>query len=332
MAHPITLIIGSEDFLVERAIATTKRDVLRKQPDLQITAIDAGGDDVAQLLMHAASPNLFGDATLIILRDIDQLDDAADAALRALISAPLDGTWLIATHPGGMKGKARLDALRQAGAEQIDAPALKGSKAFSEFLVGEFTRRKRKATSEALIALLDAIGQDVPLLASAVDQLTSDVDADPIGAADVRMAFAGVAEIASWTISDRVWERNAVAALTDLRQNMATGDASRIGPPTIAALARGLRNVVLVGMSPPGASDGDVARDVGVPPWQVKVLRRQWSGWSGDRRRAARAIVELADADAAMKGGIGGGVALDPEQKALALEHLVARLAARKTA
>lgn len=332
MAHPITLIIGSEDFLVERAIGTTKRDVLRNQPDLQITAIDAGGDDVAQLLMHAASPNLFGDATLIILRDIDQLDDAGDAALRALISAPLDGTWLIATHPGGMKGKARVDALRQAGAEQIDAPALKGSKAFSEFLVGEFTRRKRKATSDALIALLDAIGQDVPLLASAVDQLTSDVDTDPIGAADVRMAFAGVAEIASWTISDRVWERNAVAALTDLRQNMANGDASRIGPPTVAALARGLRNVVLVGMSPPGASDADVARDVGVPPWQVKVLRRQWSGWSGDRRRAAQAIVDLADADAAMKGGIGGGVALDPEQKALALEHLVARLAARKTA
>jgi DNA polymerase-3 subunit delta len=74
---------------------------------------------------------------------------------------------------------------------------------------------------------------------------------------------------------------------------------------------------------PPGASEADIAREAGVPPWKVKVLRRQWSRWSGDQRRLAAAAVALAEADAAMKGGVGQGTSLDAEQKLLALEILV---------
>jgi len=66
-----------------------------------------------------------------------------------------------------------------------------------------------------------------------------------------------------------------------------------------------------------------VARPAEFPPWKVRVLRHQWSAWSGDQRRLAAAAVALADADGAAKGGVGEGTALDPEQKLLALERLV---------
>jgi DNA polymerase III subunit delta len=324
----LTLIVGSESYLVERAITHAKAVLKRIHPDVQFTIVDGGDDGVAQALAQAASPNLFGDATLVIVHDIDQLDDDGDAALRSLIEQMPDDVWLIATHPGGVKGKARLEALRTAGAHEIDAAVLKKGK-IPNFLAHEIARHKRKATSDALQALVDAIGFDIRMLVAAIDQLVSDVTHDPITADDVRETFAGMAEIAGWTIADRVWERNAQAALTDLRWSMNTSDGSRIGSSTVAALARGLRNLVLVGTSAPGASDGDVARDVGIQPWQVSSLRRQWAKWSGDRRRAAHAIVVLADADAAMKGGVGAGTALDSEQKAFELERLVMRLAAR---
>lgn len=324
----LTLIVGSESFLVERAITQAKTVLKRSHPDLQITIVDGDDESVAQALAQAASPNLFGDATLVILQDIDQLDDDGDAALRSMIAAMPEEVWLIATHPGGVKGKARLEALRSAGAHEVDAAVLKKSK-IPTFLAKEVARHKRKATSDALQALVDAIGLDIRMLVAAIDQLASDVTHDPITADDVRETFAGMAEIAGWTISDRVWDRNAQAALTDLRWSMNTADGSRLGSPTVAALARGLRNVVLVGTSAPGASDGDVARDAGIQPWQIPSLRRQWAKWSGDRRRAAHAIVVLADADAAMKGGVGVGPALDREQKAFELERLVVNLAAR---
>jgi DNA polymerase-3 subunit delta len=75
---------------------------------------------------------------------------------------------------------------------------------------------------------------------------------------------------------------------------------------------------------PPGASDADIAKEVGVPPWKVGQLRRQWSRWSGDQRRIAASVVALADADGAMKGGVREGSSLDADQKLLALEILVA--------
>ncbi len=179
-----------------------------------------------------------------------------------------------------------------------------------------------------LTALYDAIGQDLGLLVGAVSQLVSDVDANPITADDVHHYFAGVADVSGFTIADAVWERRYAEALRTLRQAMLTADAGRVGPSTVSSLASGLRTLVRVGGMPPGASEADVAREAGVPPWKVKTLRRQWSRWSGDQRRLAASVVALADADGAMKGGVREGTSLDTEQKLLALEILVARTAA----
>jgi DNA polymerase-3 subunit delta len=90
-------------------------------------------------------------------------------------------------------------------------------------------------------------------------------------------------------------------------------------------LTSGLRSLIVVGGSAPGASENDIAREAGVPPWKVKALRHQWSRWSGDQRKLASMIVALADADPAMKGGVTVGSSLDPEQKLFELEKLITR-------
>ena len=167
------------------------------------------------------------------------------------------------------------------------------------------------------------------MLASAASQLSADVDHDPITREDVAAYFEGVAEVSGFAISDAVWDRRAVDALRMLRQSMMSGDS--IAVPTVSAMAIGLRQIVRVAGMSPAASEADVAREVAVPPWKVKQLRRQWAGWSGDQRRLAAAAVALADADVAAKGGLTRGSALDPEQKLLALERLVLLTGARRT-
>ena len=197
-----------------------------------------------------------------------------------------------------------------------------------EFIGREFASHKSKVTTPAVAALYESIGHDLGLLAGAVSQLVSDVDANPIDVDDVRHYFEGVAEVAGFTISDAVWERKYVEALRLLRQAMLSSDQGRVGPSTVFALAGGLRSLVRVGGMPPGTSQGVIAKEAGIPPWKVDVLRRQWAKWSGDQRRLAAAVVALADADAAMKGGVREGSSLDAEQKLLALEILVAGTAA----
>ena len=324
----ITLAIGAETVLVDRAVRAAMTAARSEDPSVQRSVIRAADESAAHELREAAAPNLFGEGGVVIVEGIDGADDGMARALREVIADLPENIHLVVTHPGGNKGKALLDDLRAAGAEQVDCQVVKKGRATVEFLNREFSARRRKVTPDAVTALYDAIGQDLGLLAGAVSQLVSDVDANPITADDVHHYFAGVADVSGFTIADAVWERRYAEAMRTLRQAMLSADAGRVGPSTVSSLAGGLRTLVRVGGMPPGASEGDVAREAGVPPWKVKALRRQWSRWSGDQRRLAAAVVALADADGAMKGGVREGSSLDTEQKLLALEILVARTAA----
>ena len=323
----ITLAIGGEAVLVDRAVRAVSAKARAEDPSVQRSVIRGADEEAAHALREAAAPTLFGDGAVVVIEGIDGADDALAGALREVIADLPENVHLILTHPGGNKGKALLDDLRSAGAEQVDCQVVKRGKATLEFLNREFQAHKRKVTPDAVTALYDAIGQDLGLLAGAISQLVSDVDASPITADDVHHYFAGVADVSGFTIADAVWDRRYAEAMRTLRQAMLSADAGRVGPSTVSSLATGLRTLVRVGGMPPGASEGDVAREAGVPPWKVKALRRQWSRWSGDQRRLAASVVALADADGAMKGGVREGSSLDTEQKLLALEILVAQTA-----
>lgn len=323
-AARITLAIGGETVLVERAVRAVTADVRRAMPDAQRSVIAAGDDSAAHELREAAAPNLFGDAGVVVIEGVDSADEAMARAIREVIANLPDDTYLVFTHPGGTKAKSLLDDIRKAGADVVDCPTMKKGKATLDFLTREFARHGRKATADAVTALYEAVGHDLGLLVSAVSQLSSDVEAEPIDADAVRGNFLGVAEVSSFTIADAFWDRRYAEALRALRQAMLVSDAPRVGVTTVSSLANGLRTLVRVGGMPPGASDVDIAKEAGVPPWKVGQLRRQWSRWSGDQRRVAASIVALADADAAMKGGVRAGSSLDADQKLLALEILVA--------
>ena len=329
-APRITLAIGGEPLLVDRAVMAVSAAVRKADPSAQRTVISAADDSAAHELREAAAPNLFGDGGIVVVTGIDAADEHLVTALREVVADLPDGVHLVLTHPGGVKGKALLDALKAAGAQVVDCQAVKRGKATVEFLTREFASYRRRATPEAVTALYESVGQELGLLAAAVSQLVADVDADPIGIDDVGEYFAGVADVSGFTVSDAVWERRYADALRTLRQAIVSTDASRVGPSTVASLANGLRSIVRVGGMPPGASEADVAREAGVPPWKVTSLRRQWSRWSGDQRRLAASVVALADADGAMKGGVLEGSSLDPEQKLLALEILVATTSASR--
>ena len=172
--------------------------------------------------------------------------------------------------------------------------------------------------------MYESIGQDLGLLTGAVSQLVSDVEANPIDADDVRDYFAGVADVSGFTIADAVWERRYAEALRTLRQAMLVGRRSRRAVDGVVARDRPAHPRARRGHAAGGFGGRRRAARPGVPPWKVKILRKQWSRWSGDQRRLAASVVALADADGAMKGGVLEGSSLDPEQKLLALEILVA--------
>lgn len=319
------MCVGAESILIDRATRGALTAATKESPGVTRVVVNAADDNAGAEILQACAPTLFGEDVFVVIEGIDNLNDDAVDQLKTLIADLPDNVWLLLTHPGGMKRKPLIDAAVAAGGEKIECKELRRGRDTTDFLIKEVTRRKRKMTPAALNALMESVGQDLPALVNAIDQLCADVVEDPIDEHHIRLQIDGTAPISGFAISDSVWERKGREAITLLRQSSLETDPGRLGVTTVTALTSGLRSLIVVGGSAPGASENDIAREAGVPPWKVKTLRHQWSRWSGDQRKLASMIVALADADPAMKGGVTVGSSLDPEQKLFELEKLITR-------
>jgi len=187
-------------------------------------------------------------------------------------------------------------------------------------------RHGRRATPDALRALYDAIGHDLPLLVGAIKQLCADLEGDPLDEDGVRAYFGGIADMQGYRVSDSIWERRPVDALRDLRWAVESTGRAGVGPALTAAIASGLRNMARIQGMPPSASEADVMRETGIRfDWQVRNVRARAKKWRPDR--LARAAVTLSGVDVAMKGGLRPGDSLDVDQKLHVLEEFVVRTA-----
>ncbi len=321
----MTVCVGGESVLIDRATRSAFSEASKASPGITRVVVNSADENAGANIIQACAPTLFGEDVFVVVEGVDNLNDESVDQLKSVIAELPENVWLLLTHPGGMKRKPLIDAVVAAGGAKIECKELRRGRDTTDFLIKEVSRRKRKMTPEALNVLMESLGQDLPALVNAIDQLCSDVIEDPIDEHHIRAQIEGTAPISGFVISDTVWERKAREALTLLRQSSLETDPGRLGVTTVTALTSGLRSLIVVGGSAPGASDNEVARDAGVPPWKVKTLRHQWSRWSGDQRKLAGMIVALADADPAMKGGVNLGSSLDPEQKLFELEKLITR-------
>jgi DNA polymerase-3 subunit delta len=292
---PLVLISGPEAVIADRALSTTLDELRASAPDLEVIRLAAETYEAGALGMHA-SPSLFGGEKCIVVQDLDEAPDELQEDLLAFLAAPDPDVTLVVTHKSGQRGKKVLDTLKKSQARVLEAPAIKSDRDKTDFAMHEFRRAGRRATPDAVRALIEAIGKDVRELASACQQLV----ADTTGTIDedlVAKYHGGKVEATGFKVADAAIAGNAGEALRLLRHAIATG----VDPvPIVAVLAQQLRQLVKVGAAGRGRS-ADVARDLGMAPWQVDKARRGLSGWGPEG--LAEAIQAVANADFEVKGG-----------------------------
>ena len=292
---PLILISGPEAVIADRALSTTLDELRASAPDLEVIRLTAETYEAGALGMHA-SPSLFGGSKCIVVADLDEAPDELQEDLLAFLAAPDPDVTLVVTHKSGQRGKKVLDTLKKSQARVLEAPAIKSDRDKTDFAMHEFRRAGRRATPDAVRALIEAIGKDVRELASACQQLV----ADTTGTIDedlVAKYHGGKVEATGFKVADAAVAGNAGEALRLLRHAIATG----VDPvPIVAVLAQQLRQLVKVGAAGRGRS-ADIARDLGMAPWQVDKARRGLTGWGPEG--LAEAIQAVANADFEVKGG-----------------------------
>ena len=114
----------------------------------------------------------------------------------------------------------------------------------------------------------------------------------------VERYYGGRVEATGFKVADAAIAGQTDQALGLLRHALGSG----VDPvPIVAVLALGLRSLAKVSTAGSMRS-ADVARDLGMAPWQVDKARRQLRGWSP--QGLALAIEAVAAADLAVKGGL----------------------------
>lgn len=318
-AH-LVLAVGKEQVLVGRAIAQVMHAARAADPATVRTDIAAAEESAAADLAVALSPSLFGETTVVVVNGVDEASDAVAAVLTAAAADLPEHVRLVCTHPGGVKGKRLLDALRKAGALEASCAPLKG-KALEDAVIAEFRAHGRKATAGAVKQLVAAKGVDLAGLLAAVAQLCADVDTDPMDERGVATYYAGIADVKGWDVSDALWNAKPVEVLERFRWALAQDPGA--APGIVAAISNGLRTLLRYASAPRGMSEGELAGLLGVPSWRIGTLRQMKNKWTPDQLAHAARLLVLADR--ASKGtvyrvGVPGGVSLEGEQAQYEIE------------
>jgi DNA polymerase-3 subunit delta len=293
---PLTLVVGPEELLADRAVQTVTRAVREVDPAVDVRDI-APGTLTPGMITELASPSLFGERKVIVVRAAQDLGKDLAEEVKKYIGDPAEEVILVLVHLGGPKGKNLLDFARKAGVREVAAAKLSKAGDRVAFVRNEFRTAGRSATEDATRALVDAVGSDLRELASAASQLVADTEG-VISEDVVARYYTGRAEATSFNVADLAVEGRTAQALEQLRWALSVG----VAPVMItSALAQGVRGIARVGAAPRGARPVDLARDLGMPPWKIERVRQQLRGWSGDG--IVRALTAVADADAAVKGG-----------------------------
>ena len=326
-AAPLVLVHGKEDLLADRAIDRVVAIARAADPATHRQTISAVGAAAAQEVAEALAPTLFDDGMVLVITDLDCADERLVAVIVSTLETRSDTRRLVVWHPGGVKGRSVLEKMRSLAAVVVPCEPIKEWR-LPDFVKSELATHGRSATEGAVSAMVTAIGADLRGLAAAVAQLVSDVVDDPIDESAVMAYYDGVADVKGWDMSDQLWSTQTGGVFTSLRQAEQIRPGS--GPAYTAALGMGLRNMVRYSGAPRGASEADIAREVGIPPFKVRIVATQLARWRPEQ--LARAVRRLAEADHQVKGRTETGEGVEPALQEYALERaIVSILASRKT-
>lgn len=320
----VLVVVGGQEYFAERAIAAAVAG--HRAAGAEIHYLRGGSSTLLGDIANAASPDLFGSASAIVVREAEAMDEATGTALLDAVESDDEVAWVI--HHAGSRGSTKVKKRLATIGTQVKAEPLKG-KALTEFVIHEFRTHRKTADQGTISLLVDAIGNDPRGLASAVAQLASDVTADHIGRDDAAQYYSGHVEIKGYEIADAVAARDPGAALMAVRFALREG-GTRAGLMTITALSTTMTRLAAAKSARGGsAAAAEVAAALRIPEWMARPVVAQARRWSSDE--IAAAIAELAELSVLMKGGYEADGALSDEQKAFLLERAVVSMATARS-
>lgn len=120
---PLTLVVGQEELLLDRAVAQVVAAAKAADPDTDVRDLAPGGLQPGSLA-ELTTPSLFAERKVIVVRAAQDLSADSVKEVKAYIENPAEEVIIVLVHAGGVKGKGLLDAGRKAGGREVTCPKL----------------------------------------------------------------------------------------------------------------------------------------------------------------------------------------------------------------
>ena len=292
---------GEDDFLkgeaVQELIAAAVDPATR---DFNLDTRDAASLDAGSLGSLLGTPPMMADRRVVVVRDAAALKKDARAALDHYLAAPAADVLLVLVAAAGEKGKPDKPLASRVTVMEFDP--LSGDRV-ARWIVHFTTEQGARITPEAARLLQEAVGNDLPALASELEKLAS-------FAGDGEITEAAVASVVGvrrgetlGDLLDRVAARDAAGALAILPHVLNQPKVS--GVPMVMALTTQTLAIAW-GSAVKGRADyfgllKETSSSLTGRPWgeAAAAWQRAAGSWSNSDLDAA--LDALLDTDAALK-------------------------------
>lgn len=291
------LIACPEALLADRAVSARVREALADHPEAEQYDVSAATLDSAQFV-GITGGSLFATHSIVTIRDLGDLPAELHDRVVEEARNPQPELCLTLVHGGGNKGRGLVERLRKAKVpiEKFDAPKVWELPAF---VMAEARAVKIELARDAAQEIVDAVGADMANLAAAVAQLATDFPGELLTSDMIKQHFKSRAQVNTFSICNDVLNNRLAEALEKIRWANQLGTSPVLVVSAFASALRSLGKYLDVRNS--NASNEQIAKRLGVPPWKVRELSRQARSWTP--AGVAAAIIAVARADAEVKGG-----------------------------
>jgi DNA polymerase-3 subunit delta len=295
---PVTVIVGAERFLAERAARLLKKASVGNGIAGFNDDLFHGAKLVARQVIAAAKTlPMMASARFVLIRDGEAIPDREIEALAQYVAAPSPSTCLVILAEK-LDGRSPLAKAAKAAGAWVDCKPITGAR-LERFVASEAKRRGHAIAPEAVSALIDAIGNDLAALDDAIERLSlyvgngAPIDRDAVEASITRIRVDTI-----WSVVDAVAARRTPVALTAVAGLLDDRDSRR---RILPLLARQLRMVArMKDALGQGLRGAEAAQAAGAPAFKARELEAAARQFDDGTLRAAFRM--LAEADLALRG------------------------------
>jgi DNA polymerase-3 subunit delta len=205
--------VGDEDWLVEEALGGLVDAHLHPaERDLNLDRLDAGETDVAEIITRADTMSFFGNARVVVVRDVQRLPPAAQERLAGYLEHGQPPSTLILVARSLDRRRRLYATLRKVARVQEFEPLDGGAAvAWVSKRAQSMSKRFEPEAARVLVAL---VGTGLRDLAGEVDKLAAFVgERETIRVEDVEEAAYRGAQVSVFAITDAVGEGDVGRAL-----------------------------------------------------------------------------------------------------------------------